>query len=230
MILLLLNNYDTKFILRISGIPRVTFLKITMEACVEKILFNYIPNHATMKYIINLNIVDEKKIKVLYDPIIEIEKIKSSCKQKNFNEHEDYYLAVGRLTKQKNFLFLCRAFNEFIIKNSSAKLLIAGDGEDKEKIQNYIKKNKLEKNIFLLGHVNNIYPLMLKAKLFILSSLWEDPGFVLIEAIFCRTQILTSDCRTGPEELIKHNVNGFVYKSNNIKDFLDKLMSLIKVK
>ena len=64
---------------------------------------------------------------------------------------------------------------------------------------------------------------MLKAKLFILSSLWEDPGFVLIEAGFCRTQILTSDCRTGPEELIKHNINGFVYKSNNIVDFLDKL-------
>ena len=108
--------------------------------------------------------------------------------------------------------------------------MIAGDGEDKEKIQNYIKKNKLEKNIFLLGHVNNIYPLMLKAKLFILSSLWEDPGFVLIEASYCRTQILTSDCRTGPKELIKHNVNGFVYKSNNIKDFLDKLNEFSKSK
>ena len=231
MILLLLSNYDTKFILRISGIPRVTFFrKLLWKLVLKKFYLITCPTHATMKYIRNLNIVDEKKIKVLYDPIIEIEKIKSNCKQKNFNEYEDYYLAAGRLTKQKNFLFLCRAFNEFIIKNSSAKLLIAGDGEDKEKIQNYIKKNKLEKNIFLVGHVNNIYPLMLKAKLFILSSLWEDPGFVLIEASFCRTQILTSDCRTGPEELIKHNVNGFVYKSNNIKDFLDKLDEFSKSK
>ena len=120
-----------------------------------------------MKYIINLNIVDEKKIKVKYEYFIKVylNKILVANRRILMN-YEDYYLASSRLTKQKNFLFLCRAFNELIIKNSSAKLLIAGDGEDKEKIQNYIKKNKLEKNIFLLGHVNNIYPLMLKAKLF----------------------------------------------------------------
>ena len=105
--------------------------------------------------------------------------------------------------------------------------MIAGDGEDKDRITNYIVKNKLEKNIILLGHVANIYPLMKFAKSFIMSSLWEDPGFVIIEAAFCRTMVFSSDCNTGPKEIIKDNFNGILFKSNNIDNFLEKFELLI---
>ena len=121
---------------------------------------------------------------------------------------------------------MCKAFHKIVLKSPNAKLLIAGDGEDKKIINSYIIQNKLEKNIIILGHVENVFPLMANAKLFILSSLWEDPGFVLVEALFCRTLVLTSNCKTGPAELIKDKKNGYVFESNNMESFINKFNEL----
>ena len=51
--------------------------------------------------------------------------------------------------------------------------------------------------------------------------MWEDPGFVLIESAIIGIPIISSDCENGPRELIKKNVNGFVFRSNDQKDFLE---------
>ena len=68
---------------------------------------------------------------------------------------------------------------------------------------------------------------MKNAKAFILSSLWEDPGFVIIEAAFCRTVVFSSNCITGPREIIKNNYNGYLFESNNIKSFVDNFEKII---
>ena len=125
------------------------------------------------------------------------------------------------LQKQK-FFFFCKAFKELIKKNANLKLLIAGNGEQENKIKKYIAKNNLSKNIILLGYVENIYPYFKNSNGFILTSLWEDPGFVLIEAAYCRTPILSSDAWPGPVELIKNNYNGVVFETSNMNSFLKK--------
>jgi len=227
MFLLLLFDFKTKFILRISGLPRMTFFrKILWKLALKKFEYITCPTIATMEYLKNLNIVDKKKIRTLFDPIIEVNQSRIKYSSKNITEHKDYYLAVGRLTTQKNFIFLCKAFHKIVLKSPNAKLLIAGDGEDKKIINSYIIQNKLEKNIIILGHVENVFPLIANAKLFILSSLWEDPGFVLVEALFCRTLVLTSNCKTGPAELIKDKKNGYVFESNNMESFINKFNEL----
>ena len=198
------------------------FRKILWKLALKKFEYITCPTISTMEYLKNSNIIDKKKIKILFDPVIEVSQSRRKSNSKNITYHKNYYLAVGRLTRQKNFIFLCKAFHKIVLKFPNAKLLIAGDGEDKKTILSYIIQNKLENNIILLGHVENIYPLMSNAKLFILSSLWEDPGFVLVEALFCRTLVLTSNCKTGPAELIKDKKNGYVFESNNIKSFINK--------
>ncbi len=80
----------------------------------------------------------------------------------------------------------------------------------------------MESNILIIGYVHNIYPLFKNSKGFILSSLWEDPGFVLIEAAICKTPVLSSDVRPGPTEIIKNNINGILYKSNDLEEFVRK--------
>jgi glycosyltransferase involved in cell wall biosynthesis len=231
MVLILFFNFKTKFILRISGLPRINFFrKLLWQIALKKFYLVTCPTKATFDYIKNLKIIEEDKIKLLYDPIIDVQSINLKKKQINYNKIENYYLAAGRLTKQKNFLFLCRAFHRVVIKHPELKLIIAGEGEDKNLILSYIEKNKLNKNIFLIGYVDNIFPLMMKAEAFILSSLWEDPGFVLIEAAFCRTLVLSSNCETGPREIIKDNINGILFESNNLESFIDKFALLVSKK
>ena len=98
----------------------------------------------------------------------------------------------------------------------------------KNKILDYINRNNLKKNIFLLGHVENIFPYFVNAKAFILTSLWKDPGFVLVEAYFSRTLILSSNSKPGPSELIKNNLNGIVYNQDDIIDFQLKFEKVLK--
>ena len=230
LILLILFNFKTKFILRISGFPRMNIIrKFIWKIAFKKIHIVTCPTSSTYNYIKKLNIIDSDKIQLLCDPVINIREINNKIKENNVN-YDNYYLSVGRLTNQKNFLFLCKAFKDLVKENSSFKLLIAGDGEQKKLISNFIKKNNLEKNIILLNHVKNIFPYFVKAKAFILSSLWEDPGFVLIEAAVCRTLVLTNNSEPGPKELVKNEINGIVYDTDNISSFKEKLNLLINYK
>ena len=98
-------------------------------------------------------------------------------------------------------------------------MFIAGDGEERQNLKKLILKKKLEKKVFLIGYKDNIYNYMKNCEAFILSSLWEDPGFVLIEAAFCRANIISSDCKNGPIEFLENNLCGFGYKNNNLEDF-----------
>ena len=221
LILLLLFNFDTKFVLRISGYPRMNFFrKILWKLTLRKINLITCPTKNTFEYIKSLNLTDCSKIKLLYDPIINVKEINKKIDKKI--DQKNFYLSVGRLTKQKNFMFLCKAFKELIKENKEIKLLIAGEGEENFILKKYINKNRLEKNIILLGHIQNIYPYLKNSKGFILTSLWEDPGFVLIEASYARTSILSANSWPGPVELIKDEFNGIVFENNNMESFLKK--------
>ena len=223
LFLLIIFKFKTRFILRISGLPKLGILrKFLWKKALSRIYIVTCPTRSTAKYIESLGIVDKKKIKILFDPIIEINKICLQKKQRidlPFKKTE-YFIAVGRLTRQKNFLMLCEAVKKIIINFPAFKLVIAGDGEDKNKILSYITKHNLENNIFLLGYVKNIFPYIKSSQGFILSSLWEDPGFVLIEAASCRVPVFSSNCPEGPKEIIKDNFNGLLFESNDINDFV----------
>ena len=223
LILLIFFKFETKFILRISGLPKLGILrKFLWKKALPKVYMITCPTKSTANHIESLGIIDKEKIKTLYDPIIEINKINLQKKQ-NINlpfKGEKYFFTAGRLTKQKNFLFLCKAIKKIIIDVPDFKIIIAGDGEDKSKILSFIKKKNLQKNIFLIGHVENIFPYISLSQGFILTSLWEDPGFVLIEAAACRSPVFSSDCPEGPKEIIKNNSNGLLFKSNDENDLV----------
>ena len=149
-------------------------------------------------------------------------------KKEEIDLKEDFYLAIGRLTKQKNFLFLCECFKVLIKEHPTIKLFIIGEGENFYLLNNFIKNHKLSNNILLLGYKKNIFPYFKKAKGFILSSLWEDPGFVLIEAAFCRSPVYSSDAKPGPYEIIKNNLNGTIFKNNDKNSFLKNFDNYLK--
>jgi len=228
LILLILFSFKTKFILRISGLPRLNmFRKLLWKFAFKKIYLITCPTNATNNYLKSLNLCDEKKLKILFDPIIHVSKVNSKIKEK-IDQKGDFYVAIGRLTNQKNFLFLCNCFKELVKRYPTIKLFIIGEGENFNLLNSFIKNNKLSNNILLLGYIKNVFPYFKNAKGFILSSLWEDPGFVLIEAAFCRSPVFSSDAKPGPREIIKNNLNGTIFKNNDRNSFLKNFDVYIK--
>lgn len=229
LVILILFKFETKFILRISGFPKLNFFrKFLWKIALKKTHLITCPTKNTLQYIKSHNFVEASKVRLLYDPVLDVKEI--NIKRKEKINLKNFYLSVGRLTKQKNFIFLCKAFKKLIKKNKKLKLIIAGNGEDEAKIRNFIKKNNIQNNIFLIGYVDNIYPYFLQAKGFILTSLWEDPGFVLVEASYCRTPILSSNSWPGPVELIENRYNGILFENNNMFSFLKEFNKFSKIK
>ena len=235
MLLAKLFNFHSKFILRISGLPKFNFFrKFYWKTCGNVFFRITSPTNATINHLQLIKIFDEKKIFLLRDPIINIQKIEKLKKQKidPFFEKNQFIVAIGRLTKQKNFKFLINCFQKLTNSQPNLKLVILGDGEEMQNLKRLINTKNLENNIFLLGHLQNVFNYLSRAKLFILSSLWEDPGWVLLEAAASNTLILSSDCKNGPSEIIDNNNAGQLYKVDNEQDFINKfnqIMSLDKM-
>ncbi len=86
----------------------------------------------------------------------------------------------------------------------------------------------LEKKIKFLGHVDNPYPYIKSSLCVMITSLWEDPGFVMIEASALKKTVICSNCPSGPKEFFDNGKNGFLFKNNNGQSLIntfDKFMT-----
>ena len=119
---------------------------------------------------------------------------------------------------------------EFSRSNNNFILIILGDGEEKKKLKNFIKFNNLEKKVYLLGHVKNVYKYMKKSEVFVLSSLWEEVGFVIVEAALSNLFIISSDCPNGPSEFLDYGNNGILFKSNHKNSLLQGFKNFVNEK
>ena len=110
-------------------------------------------------------------------------------------------LAVGRLTPQKDFGMLIRAFARARRKRRM-RLLILGEGPERRALEMLIRQLGLQEDVSMIGFVENPYPYMANASLFVLSSRWEGLPGVLIEALCCGAPLIATDCRSGPREIL----------------------------
>lgn len=226
MLLFKLNNYNTKLILRISGFPKLNYIRFHFwKFCSNKIYAITSPTEGTKKDLMNSKLFLKNRIFVLEDPILNIfdicKKRKSKIEEK-FLKNEKFMLAIGRLTNQKNFKLLINYFNKIKNIDTKIKLVILGNGEEKENLLDLIKKFKLNDRIYLLGHNDNVYKYLYKCAFFILTSKWEDPGFVLIEAAANRSLILSSNCPNGPKEFLDNDKCGYLFQNDDIDSLIYK--------
>lgn len=210
----------TKIILRISGLPDLTFFRTLIWKIFGKYIFLITtPTKLTADLLIKKKIFPKNKINILRDPIIDEEKIKNK-KLEAVNINKGFYVAVGRLTKQKNFDFLIKSFCKSVKNLKIKKLLIIGDGEEEINLKNIIKNLNAKKNIEILSFKKNIYNYIYKSEGLISTSLYEDPGFALIEAAYLKKKIISSIVKNGPLEMYNYNKNMcYYFLNNNYKSF-----------
>jgi glycosyltransferase involved in cell wall biosynthesis len=229
--LTLFFNKETKIILRISGLPKINLIRFVFW----KLFSNRIdhitcPTKATYDFIVKKKIFKKEKISVLSDPVINMKEFLIKKKDNSLPAeliNTKYIIGIGRLTKQKNFKLLINFFINISKKHKDIHLVIIGEGEENEALKKIILKANIENRVHLMGYQENVFKFLIRAQCFILSSLWEDPGFVLVEAALSNTSIISSNCPNGPKEIIQNN--GYLFENNNIDNLEIKFEEFLKV-
>ena len=144
-------------------------------------------------------------------------------------EHKDfqYIISVGRLVKIKQFDILISCYAKSELPKNNIKLLILGDGSEKEHLELKISSLNLNNYVELIPFQNNPYALIENAKSLILSSKAEGFPMVLIEALTLNVPIIAFNCKSGPNEIIKNRVNGLLVKNQNQEQLTKALNKLL---
>jgi glycosyltransferase involved in cell wall biosynthesis len=236
VILFKIFNFRTRLVLRISGYPKLNFFRSYLWRKSNTVLFKVTcPTQELLNSIKKKEIFDTNKVYYLADAVLNmkdyIEKSKNVISDDNI-KFDRYFLSIGRFTKQKNFSYLITEFKKFSLTNYELNLLIIGDGEEKKSIKKLIFQNNLEKRIKILSYTDNVFYYMKKAEAFILTSLWEEVGFVIVEAALCNLFIISSNCPNGPTEFLQSGKGGQLFESNqndklfqNLRFFLNNKQS-----
>lgn len=157
--------------------------------------------------------VRENRIHVIHNPI-DISDIRNSCDvlEPKYNHIFQYPVIInaGRINEQKGQEYLIRAFKRVREKsNREVKLVILGEGELMPYLNKIIRTLKLERDVFLLGWQKNPFAFLAQSTLFVLSSLWEGLGNIILEAMACGLPVISSDCPEGPRDILNpHTIRG----------------------
>ena len=166
----------------------------------------------TMKngYLKNYN---NKEIVKIYN-FLDFDLIEKKAEEKLEKDYGKYIISVGSLTENKNHKLLINAFK--ILKNKykvSEKLLIAGEGRERENLEKQIRELNLENDVLLLGQIENPYKYIKNSELYILPSKSEGFSLTLVEAMYLQKMIISTH-NNGSEELVKENKYGVLIENN----------------
>jgi len=150
--------------------------------------------------------LQRERIQVIYNPVATpdlFEKARESLEHPWFAPGEPpVILSVGRLTKQKDYPTLIRAF-DLVHRERPTRLVILGEGEERPKLEALVRELGLDDDVTLPGFVDNPYAYMARSAVFVLSSAWEGLPTVLIEAMAVGTPVVSTDCPSGPAEILE---------------------------
>lgn len=174
--------------------------------------------------------IPREKINVIYNPIIT--PVIQAKKDEPLDDpwfgsnQPPVILAIGRLTRQKGFDILIRAFAQ-VRKQRPAHLLILGEGEERKSLMDLSRELGVDQDIRMPGFVINPYPYMAKASMFVLSSRWEGLPTVLVEALYCGSPLIATDCPSGPREILKNGLYGKLVPVDNVEALEEAILFVL---
>lgn len=171
--------------------------------------------------------IKKAKISIIYTPI-DLEKIHQLGQYNPYDDEQPNRIVhVGSFTSQKDHRTLLEAF-ALVLKDMQAHLTLVGDGPLKSSILEDIKLHNLIKNVTLTGFVQNPFGYVYHSDLFVLSSKYEGFPNVLLEAMALHTPIVSTDCPSGPNEIIDDGVNGLLVPVESKERLAKAMLTLLK--
>ena len=167
---------------------------------------------------------------VIFNPLNKQEIIKKSKKKIKFNFFSKKSLNiinVARFTDQKDHLTLLKAF-KIVNKKIENKLLIIGYGSNEKLMRNFIKENDLKNDVKIFDFKKNPFPYIKKSNIFVLTSKYEGLPNVLIEATVLKKLVISTDCPTGPKEILNNGKFGELFNIGDYQNLSKKILSYKK--
>jgi glycosyltransferase involved in cell wall biosynthesis len=214
--------FKYKFLIRLNTSPNKyihnNFRKFLFRT-IYKSANQIIVNSKQFKILLKKNLNIESKF--IYNPIIS--KFKAKAPSKKIKKGLKI-INIGRLTDQKDHITLLKALDLLKKKNIIFSAKIIGGGQRYDSLQKYICNNNLKKEVKLLGYKVQAYKLISSADVFILSSKYEGLPNVLIEAQKSNTPIISSNCPSGPSEILMNGKLGALYPVGDYKKLYKEII------
>ena len=169
----------------------------------------------------NDNWKGRNNVEVIPNPLIALPEKVSTLNNK-------VVIAAGRLVNQKNFSSLISAWKMVSERHSDWELRIFGDGPKRQELEEQIDGSGLSSCVFLCGFSDDIQKEMCDSSIYVLSSICEGFGMVLVEAMACGLPVISYNCPCGPKDIIEDGKDGFLVSMNDAKQLAGRINTLIE--
>ena len=230
---LLCKLFFIKVIIRSNTSPSgwsKNFIKLFMYkffyGLADKIIVNSLEFKREFKKKFNLDTV------CIYNPLNKKEILKKSNEKIKFSFFSKKFIniiCIARLSIQKDHFCFLRTLNH-LKKKIKIKVLFIGNGDLSQSMNDYIKENNLLETVKILDFKKNPFPYLKKSDIFLLSSKFEGLPNVLLEALTLKKLVISSDCPTGPKEILDNGKGGLLFKTGNSEDLINKIIFFSKNK
>jgi glycosyltransferase involved in cell wall biosynthesis len=174
--------------------------------------------------------IPTERIQIIYNPVISSKLLEQAAEPIDhpwFDNHDlPILLAVGRLEPQKNYLLLIKTFAA-LQRDIPCRLLILGEGESRPELERLVGALGIADRVDLPGYAPNPFAYMQKADCFVLSSDYEGLPNVLIQAMACGCPVVSTDCPSGPAEILKGGEFGQLVPSGDASALADAIKACL---
>lgn len=217
---------ETYFTVGHMGIPIIATVRNLPQyrTQLQKLIYTYVLNHCAALF---LQTEDQakyfsaflrKKSFVVPNPVDN--GFLTSAPSKSSTDHERVIINVGRLEPQKNQKLLIAAMVEIHKMHKDYRLHICGEGNERTNLEELIRKNNAGDYICLMGRRQDILSELKSADIFVLSSDFEGMPNALLEAMAAGIPVISTDCPTGPKDLIGDNKTGILVPVNDVEQMI----------
>ena len=234
----ILSRTSTKVIARIpttiSMQIKTTYKKILLRI-ISTIIYPFADHIITVSYesekdFLQFTHVRQDLVTTIYNPVIIPDVNKLAHRPPKHEWFDDgnppVILGVGRLHHQKNFPNLIRAF-KLVLEHQEARLLILGEGSERGNLEKLIGDLNLNAYVSMPGFELNPYTFMKNAAVFVLPSDVEGLPTVLIEALACGCQTVSTQCPSGPSEILEGGKHGYLVPVNNPQALAQSIVTVL---